>query len=305
MFLRMRMPHVLMGQTYQRSQVYLYLGQMLRDSSRNSEDWKLVGFFPGSIVKHRWSWLIMVCMQRHFTICHENCWLFFTVDTKPTKIWNVYAAIPGHIADEVVMVGNHRDGKYYRSDDCHVVDISFSLGHGSSGSYFWYCVPPWSRSWIFSPAEKWMETFANDCFCQLGCWRGVCTVIFLGAVLIRFVQYGLVGSTEYGEDFPEWISQNVVSYLNIGMYSSVNLCFASASVDWIVARCIRVWIPLDCSRITLLGAPRTPDSGGYPTPNSPTQDSLGRQQRWRSLRRHRRRGIHGELWSWKVEENII
>jgi hypothetical protein len=32
------------------------------------------------------------------------------VDTKVTKIYNVMAAIPGRIADEVVMVGNHRDG---------------------------------------------------------------------------------------------------------------------------------------------------------------------------------------------------
>lgn len=31
-------------------------------------------------------------------------------DTKVTKIYNVMAAIPGHIKDEVVMVGNHRDG---------------------------------------------------------------------------------------------------------------------------------------------------------------------------------------------------
>lgn len=38
----------------------------------------------------------------------------FAVDTKPTKIWNTYAAIPGHIADEVVMVGNHRDGMFYQ-----------------------------------------------------------------------------------------------------------------------------------------------------------------------------------------------
>jgi N-acetylated-alpha-linked acidic dipeptidase len=30
------------------------------------------------------------------------------------------------------------------------------------------------------------------------------------------LQYGLVGSTEYGEDFGDWISSHVVSYLNLG-----------------------------------------------------------------------------------------
>ena len=33
-----------------------------------------------------------------------------TVDQKITPIWNTMAYIPGHIKDEVVVVGNHRDG---------------------------------------------------------------------------------------------------------------------------------------------------------------------------------------------------
>ena len=33
-----------------------------------------------------------------------------TVDTKITPIWNTIGVIPGHIKDEVVLVGNHRDG---------------------------------------------------------------------------------------------------------------------------------------------------------------------------------------------------
>lgn len=40
-------------------------------------------------------------------------WLFahaFAVDTKVTPIWNTMAVIPGHIRDEVIVVGNHRDG---------------------------------------------------------------------------------------------------------------------------------------------------------------------------------------------------
>lgn len=30
------------------------------------------------------------------------------------------------------------------------------------------------------------------------------------------MQYGLIGSTEWAEDFPEWISDNVVTYINLG-----------------------------------------------------------------------------------------
>ena len=39
---------------------------------------------------------------------------FYLVDTKVTPIWNTMAAIPGHITDEVVLIGNHRDGEYER-----------------------------------------------------------------------------------------------------------------------------------------------------------------------------------------------
>ena len=40
--------------------------------------------------------------------------------------------------------------------------------------------------------------------------------ISAGRKLTGSIQYGLIGSTEFAEDFPEWISQNVVSYINLG-----------------------------------------------------------------------------------------
>jgi N-acetylated-alpha-linked acidic dipeptidase len=47
-----------------------------------------------------------------FPLCGLSLLLIpVAVDTKVTKIYNTMAAIPGHIADEVVMIGNHRDGK--------------------------------------------------------------------------------------------------------------------------------------------------------------------------------------------------
>ena len=41
---------------------------------------------------------------------HASLRTIFAVDNKVTPIWNVIGVIPGHIKDEVVLVGNHRDG---------------------------------------------------------------------------------------------------------------------------------------------------------------------------------------------------
>lgn len=35
-----------------------------------------------------------------------------------------------------------------------------------------------------------------------------------------FIQYGLVGSTEWAEDFPEWVQEQVVSYINLDVSSA-------------------------------------------------------------------------------------
>lgn len=34
------------------------------------------------------------------------------VHNKITPIWNTMAVIPGHVRDEIVMIGNHRDGEH-------------------------------------------------------------------------------------------------------------------------------------------------------------------------------------------------
>ena len=34
------------------------------------------------------------------------------VDDKVIPIWNVMAVIPGHIKDEIVVIGNQRDGMF-------------------------------------------------------------------------------------------------------------------------------------------------------------------------------------------------
>lgn len=30
------------------------------------------------------------------------------------------------------------------------------------------------------------------------------------------LQFGLIGSTEWGEDFADWVDKHVVAYLNLG-----------------------------------------------------------------------------------------
>lgn len=35
---------------------------------------------------------------------------------------------------------------------------------------------------------------------------------------IECLQYGLIGSTEWGEDFADWIQDHVVAYLNLGKH---------------------------------------------------------------------------------------
>lgn len=39
-----------------------------------------------------------------------QCW-FSLVDDKIIPIWNTLGVIPGHIKDEVIVLGNHRDGE--------------------------------------------------------------------------------------------------------------------------------------------------------------------------------------------------
>lgn len=47
------------------------------------------------------------------------------VDTKITPVWNTMGVIPGHIKDEVVVVGNHRDGTCWTSTDSTAEDVAF------------------------------------------------------------------------------------------------------------------------------------------------------------------------------------
>ncbi|KAF5364284.1 hypothetical protein D9756_000759 [Leucocoprinus leucothites] len=104
------------------------------------------------------------------------------VDNKVTPIWNTMAAIPGHIKDEVVLIGCHRD------------------------------------AWVMGAADPTSGTVSLHEII-----RGLGFLLKMGWTPLRTIviaswdaeEYGLVGSTEWAEDFADWIGENIVTYLNV------------------------------------------------------------------------------------------
>ena len=103
------------------------------------------------------------------------------------------------------------------------------------------------------------------------------------------VQYGLVGSTEWGEDFAEWIDKHVVAYLNLGecllLQSSfiiISLHFPSL-LNHSHANCIalhlyrwlRLRLPLLLPSLTPPRPPRPRDCPSRPTSYRSGKDALG------------------------------
>ncbi|KAE9396298.1 Zn-dependent exopeptidase [Gymnopus androsaceus JB14] len=118
------------------------------------------------------------------------------VDRKITPIWNTMAAIPGHVRDEVVIVGCHHD------------------------------------AWVLGAADPVSGTVSlHEIVRGLGAllrsgWRPLRTILIASW---DAEEYGLIGSTEYGEDFAEWISEHAVAYLNVDVSSAGSQWDVSAS----------------------------------------------------------------------------
>ncbi|KAF8631539.1 hypothetical protein AX15_002295 [Amanita polypyramis BW_CC] len=104
------------------------------------------------------------------------------VDTRVTPIWNTMAAIPGHIRDEIVVIGCHRD------------------------------------AWVMGAADPVSGTVSVHEIVRgfgallRGGWKPLRTVMFASW---DAEEHGLIGSTEWGEDFASWIPGHVVAYLNV------------------------------------------------------------------------------------------
>ncbi|KAG1884088.1 Zn-dependent exopeptidase [Suillus subluteus] len=118
------------------------------------------------------------------------------VDAKVTPIWNTMAAIPGHIKDEVVLLGCHRD------------------------------------AWVMGAADPTSGTVSlHEVVRGLGAlykrgWKPLRTIVIASW---DAEEYGLIGSTEWGEDFADWIQENVVSYVNVDVSVSGSRWHTSAS----------------------------------------------------------------------------
>ncbi|KAF8913770.1 hypothetical protein CPB84DRAFT_1720468 [Gymnopilus junonius] len=118
------------------------------------------------------------------------------VDTKVTPIWNVMASIPGHIKNEVVVIGCHRD------------------------------------AWVMGGADPTSGTVSlHEIIRGYGAllrkgWKPLRTIVIASW---DAEEYGLVGSTEWGEDFAPWISEHVVAYLNVDVSVAGSRFSASAS----------------------------------------------------------------------------
>ncbi|KAG7095262.1 hypothetical protein E1B28_006035 [Marasmius oreades] len=118
------------------------------------------------------------------------------VDTKVTPIWNTIGVIPGRIKDEIVVLGNHRD--------------AWVLGAAD---------PTSGTATIHETIRGFGELLKTG-------WKPLRTVVFASW---DAEEYGLVGSTEWGEDFSEFISRHAVAYLNVDVGASGSTFHAEAS----------------------------------------------------------------------------
>lgn len=104
-----------------------------------------------------------------------------------TPLWNVIGIINGTLTDEVIVLGNHRDAW-----------IAGGAGDPNSGSAAFNEV---IRSFGVAIKAGWKPTrtivFAS--------WDGE--------------EYGLVGSTEWVEEYLPWLSASAVAYLNVDVGS--------------------------------------------------------------------------------------
>lgn len=103
-------------------------------------------------------------------------------DETTKEIWNTMAIIPGVLKDEIVVIGNHNDA------------WTFGAGDPNSGTSSMY-----ETVKAFSQLKK-------------GGWKPFRTILLCSW---DAEEYGLIGSTEFGEDFTDYLRERVVSYLNL------------------------------------------------------------------------------------------
>lgn len=100
-----------------------------------------------------------------------------------TPIWNVIGIINGTMSDEVIVLGNHRDAW-----------IAGGAGDPNSGS---------------AALNEMIRSFGVAL--KKG-WKPLRTIVFASW---DGEEYGLLGSTEFVEEFFPWVSKAAVAYLNV------------------------------------------------------------------------------------------
>lgn len=117
-----------------------------------------------------------------------------------TAIWNAIGIINGTNQDEVIIVGNHRD--------------AWIIGGGAD---------PNSGSAVLIELAK-----AFSKLCATG-WKPERTIVLASW---DAEEYGLVGSTEWMEEYIPWLSKSAVSYLNIDVAVAGPIPDFSATPDF-------------------------------------------------------------------------
>ncbi|EEB97250.1 hypothetical protein MPER_03473, partial [Moniliophthora perniciosa FA553] len=120
----------------------------------------------------------------------------FGLSNKVQLIWTTVGFIPGHIRDEIVVFGNHRD--------------AWVLGAAD---------PTSGTASIHETIRGFGELLKKG-------WKPLRTIVFASW---DAEEYGLIGSTEWGEDFADFISKYVVAYLNVDVAASGSQFGAEAS----------------------------------------------------------------------------
>ena len=109
--------------------------------------------------------------------------LFNEQDYQTTPIWNVIGIINGTLPDEVIVLGNHRDAW-----------IAGGAGDPNSGS---------------AALNEVIRSFGVAL--KKG-WKPLRTIVFASW---DGEEYGLLGSTEWVEEYVPWLSKAAIAYLNV------------------------------------------------------------------------------------------
>ena len=129
-----------------------------------------------------------------------------------TPLWNVIGVINGTIPDEVVVLGNHRDACKLsdprRKQSNEQIGIAGGAGDPNSGS-----------ATMNEVVRSFGVALANG-------WKPLRTIVFASW---DGEEYGLVGSTEWVEQYVPWLKATAVAYFNCDVSARGHTFKTSAS----------------------------------------------------------------------------